>query len=243
MPARCDLGRLLAVLLMCSVALVVMAEMPSAEAMQAARQQMRDAISRVAAPAAARALPVMPDARALARQPVPAMPNIGVPASRVDMSEIASRATDLTHAWKRPEGQGTDLLIFVTFGMPRETLRLLAEQASRAGGVLMVRGLVDDSMRRTLAVVKEVLGGQTVPWQIDPEAFRRYAIVQAPTFVLARSVGPCQGVCAQTSAQGDSFVRVAGDVSLDYALEVFARSDDGWRTEAHARLVRMRGQP
>jgi conjugal transfer pilus assembly protein TrbC len=39
-------------------------------------------------------------------------------------------------------------------------------------------------MRQTVAVVQELIGKRRVAWVIDPEAFTRFAVRQAPTFVL-----------------------------------------------------------
>lgn len=217
--------------------------MPGAEAIEAARRQMRDAMARVApAPAVeqARRDHPMPAAAELARQPISSMPNVVVPRQQIDVAAIAARYQDIAQP---RQAQGADVLVFVSLSMPRETLRLLADQAGRAGGALLIRGLKQDSMRKTLAEVQEVLSGQDVPWQIDPEAFRRFGVVHAPTFVIARPAMPCQGACpSKTSASADTFIKIAGDVSLDYALEAIARGAGGWRDEAETRLARMRGR-
>ena len=55
--------------------------------------------------------------------------------------------------------------------------------------------------------------------QIDPQAFDRYAVTRAPTFVLVRD-GTRPVACASGAvARRPSFQRTSGDVSLDYALE------------------------
>jgi conjugal transfer pilus assembly protein TrbC len=68
--------------------------------------------------------------------------------------------------------------------MPRASLQLLTDQAARAGAVLVLRGLKSQSMRQTVAAVQELIGKRRVAWVIDPEAFTRFAVRQAPTFVL-----------------------------------------------------------
>ncbi len=215
--------------------------MPSAEAIEAARQQMRAVMPRVAPMMEqARQDNPMPKARDLARQPISAMPNVTVSRQPIDVGAIAERYREMT----RPQQaqQGIDVLVFVSLSMPRETLRLLADQTSRAGGALVLRGLKKDSMMVTLKEVQEILDGQDVSWQIDPEAFRRFGIIHAPSFVVARQTEGCQGDCAKMAMPADSFVKVAGDVSLDYALDAIGRGAGDWRDEVNARLVRMRAR-
>jgi type-F conjugative transfer system pilin assembly protein TrbC len=76
------------------------------------------------------------------------------------------------------------LRIFVTLAMPRESLKRLASQAASAGAVLVLRGLAHDSMRQTLAAIAALQAPAATRWQIDPPAFERYQVEQAPTFVL-----------------------------------------------------------
>ncbi|MDP2430846.1 MAG: type-F conjugative transfer system pilin assembly protein TrbC [Pseudomonadota bacterium] len=239
MPARNNLAWLL---LAFAPAVMAAPTMPSAEAIEAARRQMRDAMARMApAVEQARRDHPMPVAAELARQPISAMPNVTAPRQQIDVAAIAARYQDIAQP---RQAQGADVLVFVSLSMPRETLRLLADQAGRARGALLIRGLKQDSMRKTLAEVQEVLSGQDVPWQIDPEAFRRFGVVHAPTFVVSRPAAPCQqGACpSKISAPADTFVKIAGDVSLDYALDVIARGAGDWRGEAEARLARMKGR-
>jgi type-F conjugative transfer system pilin assembly protein TrbC len=93
-------------------------------------------------------------------------------------------------------------------------------------------------MRETLHKVNEILDGRNVSWLIDPESFRRYGVSQVPAFVLAH--GPGQGTCPKSVPAGD-YVMVAGDVSLDYAMEMIGRSSDVWRPMAMHIADEVRG--
>src|SRR5690606_7776795 len=90
------------------------------------------------------------------------------------------------HVIPRPDSSSaaTPLRIFITLDMPRTSLKLLVEQASRGGAVLVLRGLKSRSMRATLADVSELIREHQVGWVIDPEAFTRFSVEKAPTFVL-----------------------------------------------------------
>ena len=136
---------------------------------------------------------------------------------------------------------GPALLVFVSFAMPEPTLRRLIEQAARARATLVLRGFVNGSLRETVARTQALIGARKVAFQIDPQAFDRFAIARTPSFVMVRD-----GASTTTCASGqcfarDAFVRVAGDVSLDYALEYVERSAPRFANGAAAFLARIRG--
>ena len=91
---------------------------------------------------------------------------------------------------------------------------------------MILRGLKAQSLRETLAAVRPLIETHRVAWVIDPEAFTRYQVTVAPTFVLALADAPTEAAqphCGSGCATPMSFVRVAGDVSLDYALDAMSR--------------------
>lgn len=81
---------------------------------------------------------------------------------------------------------GPTLLVFVSFSMPEPALERLVDQAARTGATLVLRGLVEDSMQKTVARVQRVIGQRKVGFQIDPQAFDRFAIAATPSFVLIK---------------------------------------------------------
>jgi len=131
------------------------------------------------------------------------------------------------------------LRIFVTLDMPQGSLRRLVHQAERAGAILVLRGLKNQSMRQTVAAVSELLGQRRAGWVIDPEAFQRHGVEAAPTFLLTtgEDAPPCS---ATTCTVPRPFVSVSGDVSLDYALEHMARRLPGAAAVARPYLSRLR---
>lgn len=143
------------------------------------------------------------------------------------------------------------LLIFVSFAIPEVTLKRLVDQAAAAGATLVLRGMVDGSLRATAARVQQLLGKRQIAMQMDPRLFDRYAIDATPSFVLVRGQSeatssdpdgqaPCTaGRCAPTN----SFVAVAGDVSLDFALKHLAHSAPAFGREAGFFLKRLRASP
>jgi conjugal transfer pilus assembly protein TrbC len=138
---------------------------------------------------------------------------------------------------------GPLLAVFVSMSMPRASLSRIVEQASRTRATIVVRGLVENSIRRTTERAREIIGERQVSWQIDPEAFRRFGITRVPTTVLSLAATsahdpatPCNGSCIADS----SYVAVVGDVSLDYALEHIETQRPAFATQARAFLRRLK---
>jgi conjugal transfer pilus assembly protein TrbC len=136
----------------------------------------------------------------------------------VDPAVMAEQYKEMVGAAK---SLGPDLLVFVSTSMPIPTLVRLAHQVRQAGGVMVFRGIKGGLSRKALndwlSQIKPVADtGATM--QIDPESFERYSVNAVPTFVIAAAAeGGCSGTHCATGAAA-----LAGDVSLDYALEKFS---------------------
>ena len=188
----------------------------------------------------------VPSDAELRRLPVPSLPNIDAlprPASQapVDLQALArgfdSQAGQVGFG-ARP---GPTLLVFISFAMPEATLSRLVDQAAKAQASLVLRGLVDGSLVRTVSRVQQLIGTRKVAMLIDPLAFDRYSITQTPAFVLLREGAqspPCAGLLC---ASGDGHVKAIGDVSLDYALAFFQRSAPPFSKDAAGFLKRLKG--
>jgi conjugal transfer pilus assembly protein TrbC len=162
-----------------------------------------------------------------------AMPAVPVAPGRApDPAAIAERYRAIAPT---PAHAGPELLVFVSFSMPQASLLRLAEQASRANAVLLFRGLAGASLRQ-MAERLQPLAKRGAAMQIDPEAFTRFGIEVVPTFVLAERVPGCGEARCEALARS-----VAGDVSLDYALQQLARTGGPLAHAADARLQRLRG--
>ncbi|WP_275096158.1 type-F conjugative transfer system pilin assembly protein TrbC [Sedimenticola hydrogenitrophicus] len=124
-------------------------------------------------------------------------------------------------------------LIFISFSLPEDSLRALLAEAGRTGSPLVLRGLVDNSMQRTTARLGELLGPQngreasaesTPSLAIDPTLFERFDVDKVPAFVLPQdTIAPC----TPEGCPVPEHLKVAGDVSLAYALGVMAREAGG----------------
>ena len=161
----------------------------------------------------------------------------------IDIGALARQGSQISGAMSPGAlpPQEPALRIFVTLDMPLGSLRRLVDQAERAGAVLVLRGLKNQSMRQTVAAVSELLGQRKAGWVIDPEAFERHGVEAAPTFLL--TMGEDVPTCSATTCTVPRpFVSVSGDVSLDYALEHVARRYTGAAAVAGLYLSRLRSR-
>jgi conjugal transfer pilus assembly protein TrbC len=134
------------------------------------------------------------------------------------------------------------LLVFVSLSMPRPTLQRLIAQAARARATVVLRGFVNGSLRETVRLVQPLIADTVVALQIDPPAFDRFEVQRVPTFVLVRNGARPQSCASGTCAPAADFVRVAGDVSLDYALAHMRQTRPDFRHAAQLFLARLAAQ-
>lgn len=166
------------------------------------------------------------------------------PKGGVDVEGLARAYEQHRRAFESTRSYSSDqpaLLVFVTLGMPEQTLRLLVDQATRTQAIMVLRGLENASIRKTAARVQQLIGQRRVEWLIDPEAFDRFGVSQAPTFVLVKAFAPINDCASGTCLTPDAFASIAGDVSIDYALEAIERRAPRFSPETQLFLGRIRG--
>ncbi len=187
---------------------------------------------------------------------LPALGNIDIAAMARQGAAIGAPPQD---------ANGTSALrIFITLDMPRASLRRLVDQADRSGATLVLRGLKAQSMRQTLAAVSELIQSRRVSWVIDPDAFTRFSVSAAPTFVLTLTDEPVAGTsgggtvpdlpqCGKSGGSSGSggtgcttpaataaYLSISGDVSLDYALDAIVRRSPEAAPRVSSILQRLR---
>ena len=106
----------------------------------------------------------------------------------------------------------------------------MVADAERYGVTLVLRGLVNRSLKDTAQAARELIGQRKVGWLIDPQAFRRFGVQTVPSYVLVRSNAlPHACAMARECFDDGDFVRVVGDVTTAYALEQIALAAPGMR--------------
>ena len=115
------------------------------------------------------------------------------------------------------------LQIFVSHSMPISLLKRYAREAIKYKGVLVLRGLPVGSFHRLAKLVSDISGdnAEGIAMQIDDEAFKAFNIKIVPTIVLSRSAS-----IFSEQVKGGSFDKIVGNVTIKYALELFAKEGD-----------------
>ena len=118
-----------------------------------------------------------------------------------------------------PADGGTRLFYFFSFSMPLGTLRSVAEETAAAGGVMVLRGLAGDGFRETVLRVSEVAGKTAAEIWIEPSLFECLGVDAVPQTALV------SGFSEGADCAGAGYVKVSGDVSVSYALEIMEKED------------------
>lgn len=163
--------------------------------------------------------------------------------SKLDVAAVADQYKSLgaNAGIRNAQSPTHELLIFASFSMPRENLDMLVSQADRLGAVIVMRGFKDNSMKSMGRAIADLVGNRNVSVHVHPPAFKQFKIEAVPAFVLSRSENSKQ-VSEEGCAPDSSFVKVSGDVTVEYALEQFERRAGGeWEKVAKAYLSRFRG--
>lgn len=130
--------------------------------------------------------------------------------------------------------------VAVSFSMPPDVLRRLATDAHKAGGKLVIRGLVEGSFEKTLLAARQVFDDKAMNGvAIDPQVFRAYKVDRVPTFIVAREpVTPCQDGVDCTSA-ATAHDKIAGNITTAEALRQISQRGRQAPDIAHTAFRRL----
>ena len=120
------------------------------------------------------------------------------------------------------------LLIFVSLGMPEQSLKLWAQQAEKIKGKLLLKGFVDDSLQATIDETLRIFKEPKADFLVHPEAFEKFNIDKVPAVVIANPDN-----CLEDDCPVPAFDVVYGDTSLEDALNKIA--SDGEHNQAIAK--------
>lgn len=137
--------------------------------------------------------------------------------------------------------KGAPLFIaFASLSMPEETLARMIADTTRAGGVVVFRGFSSGDPRGFIAGIQKVVDQQGASnMAIDPRLFRAFGVDRVPTYVaLSRDFEPCDQLdCVSQAPPHD---RIGGNVTVDYALSVFADADGPGAAVSRVALSNLR---
>jgi len=132
------------------------------------------------------------------------------------------------------------LYIFVSSSMPQNTIRAYAQDAAllrEQNIIIVLKGMTGkpSGIKETAKYVKNIIRKDPgcerkcavykVRFAIDPRLFEKYKITEVPVFVYDRDVKTMKsGVGGEIDNKtGSEYLKLEGDVSVQYALEMFRR--------------------
>ena len=146
----------------------------------------------------------------------PREPGIDVVKMAREFAEARDRA--------RQDRDSPLLRVLVSFSMPPETLERLVNDAAIAELPLVLRGLVDGSMRLTAARIRSIDPEAKASWLIDPRPFRALDAKAVPVFLVSA---------------GQQLETIRGDVSIEYAMRRFVDKGGAMGKAAALALQRL----
>lgn len=159
---------------------------------------------------------------------VPRVESLPKPETRkADVGQIAESFRSLPISKPASSDRGPELMVFVSFSIPRSSLERIVAESERTGAVLVLRGLKGNSLTRMGEEVAQLIGKRHVTAIIHPPAFTQFKVTQVPALVLANA-SQATRIGTDGCASPSSFVKVDGDVSQGYALDLIERQSPAW---------------
>ena len=126
---------------------------------------------------------------------------------------------------------GSVPLIFISFSMPEELIKNYITEAKLYGSVLVLRGLIGNSLKKTVMKLQEIEGidnnsnnkKSNLSIVIHPHLFKLYDVKQIPAVVISKDNAGCILKYDDCSALYE-YDKVYGSVTIEYALEEVKRS-------------------
>ena len=124
-------------------------------------------------------------------------------------------------------------LIFISFSMPEELIREYIKDAKKYSGTLVLRGLIDNSIKRTVQKLREIENISTnsenqksnLSIIIHPHLFKLYNIKQVPAIVLGEDNMGCI-LKYDDCAKSYKYDKISGSITIKYALEQIKDNGD-----------------
>lgn len=159
--------------------------------------------------------------------------------NKIDINRLLSKHHGKLQNNTKSSSKLNKLLIFISTSMPEQSLIALDEQARRAGGVLILRGLINGSFKDTAAYITS-LSDKGISAIIDPRLFAMFNVEVVPTFVVKpNDSNPCFDKKCRYTPMHD---KVSGNITLEYALELISTNGSESKHVASSYLEHLRGE-
>lgn len=158
-------------------------------------------------------------------QSMPRLPDQGAPG--INLEGLMDQFGQVKGAIQN-ETKEEGLVLFVSLTMPEATLHRMIDQSVRYKVPLVIQGLTDGSMKKTVAKITQLLAKREGDLQVDPRLFDRFNINRVPALVLINPEG--------------QWVTAYGDVSIEFALQTIERQHPALAPFARTWLAKGGGQ-
>lgn len=180
------------------------------------------------------------DGKANGRRYAGAAPRPAAADATFDFDKMVADAGDMA---MQGMGEAPRFIAFASLSMPVEALRQMMDDVTRAGGVVVFRGLTQGSAK----VMTDALGKVLKPGErmdgvgIDPRLFRAFGVTEVPAYIVTASdFDLCSGF--DCTAQVPPFDRMTGNVTARFALETFSEGGGPGARIARQHLARLERQ-
>ena len=120
--------------------------------------------------------------------------------------------------------QPNELYIFVSLSMPQSRLINLLQEAKSYGGIVVLRGLKNNSYKDTANFLQPIIKQAEAGFIIEPNLFEKYNINKVPSVILNDPIVK-------------KYDQITGNINLKYALEEMAKVGE-LKSQAQAILRR-----
>lgn len=129
------------------------------------------------------------------------------------------------------------IYIFVSFSMPKTSLKQWLLDAKRVDAPVLLQGLIDNSIQKTTREVLALTQKNEVGVQIDPTAFARFHITAVPAVVVTNKTA-----CLPQQSCPPDYDVVTGNTSLLAAMETIAHGQTKRAAFAQRMVHRLQGK-
>ena len=160
-----------------------------------------------------------------------------------NVGEKENKAIIYPDAIKTPEhslSKESYLYIFISSSMPENTIRAYAQDIAllkEQNIIIVLRGMIGQpaKLKETAKYIQNIIKKDPecerkcklykARFSIDPKLFEKYNITEVPVFVYDWNVKTMEPGMGRSTGNktGSEYLKLKGDVSLEYALEIFRR--------------------
>lgn len=127
-----------------------------------------------------------------------------------------------------------NIIIFVSFSMPDESLKGWMREAQIINAPVVVRGFINNSFKDTINKISILTKDNHGGIQIDPTLFQRFQVDKVPAVVVVKEPN-----CMPSMSCAIDYDIVYGDVTLLYALKKIANEEDSLSAIAKKSLTQL----